>query len=108
MPLIAFTPENAAGYMGAGYVRAMMEQVTATSGYTLWADCGDNPATCMQALQAGLRHLVSHTHGEVFAKLSDMASQQNAVLRNDRPAQALDMRNADAAALQAWLRQACA
>lgn len=78
------TPDNAVGYLGAGYIKAMLEQ--AREAYPdkhiiLWADCGDDPGLVMGALREGLKHLVVDVVDEVFAKLEDIAKQYDAQLR---------------------------
>ena len=78
------TPPFGCVYMGAGYIKAMMDETARRhpdTPFTLWADCGDQPGAAMAAMRVGLTHLTLDAPPEVMAKLADMAAQSGVVIK---------------------------
>lgn len=78
------TPPNALGYLGAGYLAAMIEAARDQApdvGFVLWCDCGTDPAHAMAALRAGLKHLTITTTDTLLLKLQQMGEHTGAVIR---------------------------
>lgn len=78
------TPPNAVGYLGAGYLAAMIaaarDQAPAVD-FVLWCDCGNDPAHAMAGLRAGLKHLTIDVSDTLLVKLQQMGEQTGAVVR---------------------------
>ncbi len=78
------TPPHAMGYLGAGYLAAMVEaakeQAPAVD-FILWCDCGNDPAHAMAGLRAGLKHLTIDVSGTMLLKLQQMGQQVGGVVK---------------------------
>jgi hypothetical protein len=67
---------GAAGYAGAGYLKALGDEV----GHELLIDCGDDAALVMAALRTGCRQIAFSGTAEQGRRLADMAEQLGATL----------------------------
>lgn len=79
------THPNAAQYLGVGYLKAMLDEAQAyypDQPITLWVDCGDAPARAMEAMQAGLKHLVVNVSTARFNALKQQADHCNVAITN--------------------------
>jgi hypothetical protein len=73
---------GAAGYAGAGYLKALGEQ----AGQELVIDCGGDAGLVMAALRTGCRRLVFSGSEDIRRRLGDMAEQLGAELVAKAPA----------------------
>jgi hypothetical protein len=77
---ILVTPEDAAGFYGAGYLAALQERARrefADVDFTLVVDCGDAPGWALACLRAGVK-VISMT--PLNEKIADIARQMGAEL----------------------------
>jgi hypothetical protein len=109
VPVTLLSAPGAAGYAGAGYFRALIEDVEARHPdvvVTGVLDCGSAPGHVMGALRAGIRHLRFSGDDAVAAKLRAIAQAQGAALITGDIA-ALDLARIEDAdtACRTWLRR---
>lgn len=77
------TPDNALGYLGAGYVAAMIAEAKKEyPDFILWCDAGQDAAAIMAALRMNVHHLTIETDMAVLCKLQEMAVQVGAIVKN--------------------------
>lgn len=107
-----FSPPGAAGYLGAGYFRAMIAEAAAEfprARFRAVLDCGDEAGTALGALREGVRFVSAELPPAVRRKLAAIARKCGGALVA-APSRALDLaETADPeAATREWLRRGSA
>ena len=97
---------GAAGYLGPALFKQIIDQARAAEPVvraTSRLDCADEPGTALDAIRLGVEAVSLSASPEVLAKIESAAIAAGAKVAN-RPAQALDMADADAdRRLDTWL-----
>ena len=77
-----YTPPDALGYLGAGYLAAMVAEAQKIyADVILWVDAGADAGAVMAGLRCGLKHFTLSADEVVMRKLQQMAEQAGAVIR---------------------------
>lgn len=105
-PVHLVSAPGAAGYLGPALFKQIIDQARAAEPVvraTACLDCADEPGTALDAIRLGVEAVSLSAAPEVLAKIESAAIAAGAKMAN-RPAQALDMADADAdRRLDTWL-----
>ncbi|MEQ9557675.1 MAG: hypothetical protein RIG67_18045 [Rhodospirillales bacterium] len=105
-PVHLVSAPGAGGYLGPALFKQIVDQARAAepaARATACLDCADEPGTALDALRQGVEAVSLSAAPEVLAKIESAAIAAGAKMAH-RPAQALDMADADAnRRLDTWL-----
>lgn len=107
-PIELWSAEGAAGYVGAGWFKAVLDEARgAVPGATFIGilDCADMPGYALAAFRIGLDAVCFTGPAKVAVKLDDISGQQGKRLLRRRPKEALDLIDSESPLedCRAWL-----